>query len=381
MDHENIIKLVDANVAEDGRDESSYLVMPIAAHGDLDHRQEIYTGNLDSILQVALQIASALQCAHGSGVIHRDIKPGNILFPDVGHRVWVADFGISFDRSGERHSQEGEVVGPRFFIAPELDEGRSGDFRPAADIYSIGMVIFYMLTGGKRVARENVFAEEHTVHFAKGHRYGLLRLLLSRMISPFDRRYREMEPVIRELRQIEQWERNAVSVLLDEQAAAATQQLQRRVASEIERLANFETVRNDEIRLLHSVADSVADWLGGVLRVQRDVIGAGAVLVVSVFKGRPGISQPIKVDTGNNTLLEEQTRVTLAIALPHAGRRTIYSLVLAVCSELNFNLGYDSDAYFGTAGNPMMAVLPFYCEASEHQPHLIPFPYQSDLAM
>jgi hypothetical protein len=370
LDHENIIKLVDADVAEDGRDESSYLVMPIAAHGDLDDRLEIYTGNLDSILQVALQIALALQCAHGSGVIHRDIKPGNILFSDVRHRVWVADFGISFDRSEGRHTQEGEVVGPRFFIAPELEEGRGGDPTPAADIYSLGMVIFYMLTGGKRVVRENVFAEEHKGHFAKGHRYGLLRLLLSRMISPFDRRYRELEWVIRELRQIDQWERNAVGVLLDEHAVAATQQLQGRVAGEIERQANFETVRNDEIRLLHSVAESVIDWLGGVLRVQRNAIGAGAVLEAGVFEGRPGLSQPIKVDTGNNTLLEEQGRVTLAIALPHSGQRTICSVVLAVCSELNFNLGYESSAYFGTPGNPMMAVLPFYSEAKEHQPHL-----------
>ena len=316
LDHENIIKLVDASVAEDGRDETSFLVMPIAERGDLDDRLKIYTGTIDSIVQVALQIASALQCAHASGVIHRDIKPGNILFPDVGHQVWVADFGISLDRSGERNTQEGEVVGPRFFIAPELEESEGADPTPAADIYSLGMVIFYMLTSGKRVARENVFAEEHTVHFAKGHRYGLLRLLLSRMIAPLDRRYSDMEPVMRELRQIEQWERNAVGGLLDQHAIAATHQLQRRVAGEIERQANFETVRNDEVRLLHSVAESVVDWLAGVLEVQKRAIGAGGVLDVQVIRGRSGLSQPLKVDTGNSTLLEEQGRVTLAVGLP-----------------------------------------------------------------
>ena len=84
LHHENIIKLVDASVAADGHDEASFLVMPIAEHGDLDERLQIYTGNIDSIVQVALQIVSALQCAHAEGVIHRDIKPANILFPEVG---------------------------------------------------------------------------------------------------------------------------------------------------------------------------------------------------------------------------------------------------------------------------------------------------------
>ena len=135
-----------------------------------------------------MQIASALQCAHAEGVVHRDIKPGNILFPEVGHQVWVADFGISFDRTGERNTQDGEVVGPRFFIAPELEEGGVAVPSPAADIYSLGMLIFYMLTGGKRIARENVFAEEYGKHFAKGQRYGLLRLLLNKMVAPLDRR-------------------------------------------------------------------------------------------------------------------------------------------------------------------------------------------------
>jgi Protein kinase domain len=346
LHHEHIIKLIDASIAEDGRDETSFLVMPIAEHGDLDDRLEIYTGNIESIVQVALQVASALQCAHGEGVVHRDIKPGNILFPEVGHRVWVADFGISFDLSGERNTEEGEVVGPRFFIAPELEAGRA-DPTPAADVYSLGMVIFYMLTGGKRVSRENVFADEHAEHFGKGHRYGLLRLLLNRMIAQLDWRYRDMEPVIRELRQIEQWERNAVGVLIDDRAITAMQQLQRDVAAEIEWQANFETVRNGEIKLLHSVAESVIDWLGGVLEAQRNAIGAGGVLQAGVFKGRSGLTQPLKVDTGNNTLLEEQGRATLAIAVPRGRRRTICSLVLIVCSELNFNLRYEDSAYDG----------------------------------
>jgi serine/threonine protein kinase len=70
--------------------------------------------------------------------------------------VWLADFGLSFDSTAERNTIDGEVVGPRFFTAPELDEGGAIDVTPAADVYSLGQLIFYMLTGGKRIARENV---------------------------------------------------------------------------------------------------------------------------------------------------------------------------------------------------------------------------------
>lgn len=136
--HDNIITIVDAQLVEDGADEASFLVMPIARHGDLDARLDIYTGHLDSIVGVAKQIGRALAHAHAAKVVHRDVKPGNILFPEVGHKVWVADFGLSLDQTAGRKTLDGEVVGPRFFIAPELDEGGAVDVTPAADIYSLG---------------------------------------------------------------------------------------------------------------------------------------------------------------------------------------------------------------------------------------------------
>jgi serine/threonine protein kinase len=84
---------------------------------------DIYTGHIDSTISVAKQIAGALAHAHAAKVVHRDVKPGNILFPEVGHKVWVADFGLSLDDTAERNTIDGEVVGPRFLTAPELEEG------------------------------------------------------------------------------------------------------------------------------------------------------------------------------------------------------------------------------------------------------------------
>ena len=227
-----------------------------------------------------------------------------------------------------------------------------------------------MLTGGKRIARENVFAREYDEHFAKGDRYGLLRLLLSRMVAPLDRRYRDLDPAMRELRQIEQWEQNAVGVLLDSDALVATQRLQKLAAEEIERKESFQTVREGEQKLLYSVAESVVEWLADVLKVQKNMIGAGGVLDVQVIRGRPGTSQLFKVDTGNNTLLQELGLVTLGVRLPHDARRTRHALLLVVCSEIRFNLGFENSAYLGSPGNPMMALLPVYNESSEDSPYL-----------
>ena len=238
LQHENIIRLVDAQVHQDGSDERSFLVMPIAEHGDLEGRLAIYAGQLDSVVEVGKQIASALNHAHSVGIVHRDVKPGNILFPEVGHNVWVADFGISFDQAAERQTETGEVVGPRLFIAPELDESGVTQVTPAADVYSLGQMLFYMLSGGRRVARENIFDSRYSEFFTKGPRHELFRLLLSKMIAPIATRYKDMTQVLTELAQIENWEQNAVGGLLDTRGLEATGKLQQRMAEELQRQAN-----------------------------------------------------------------------------------------------------------------------------------------------
>jgi serine/threonine protein kinase len=67
----NIIKLIDAQVQEDGSEDDSYLVMPIAEQGDLDDRRSLYKDQLESVVQVALQVAGALKHAHVANVVHR----------------------------------------------------------------------------------------------------------------------------------------------------------------------------------------------------------------------------------------------------------------------------------------------------------------------
>ena len=69
----HIVKLIDAEIQEDGSDEDSFLVMAIAANGDLDDRLQLYKDQIESVVTVALQVATALDHAHKAGVIHRGV--------------------------------------------------------------------------------------------------------------------------------------------------------------------------------------------------------------------------------------------------------------------------------------------------------------------
>jgi eukaryotic-like serine/threonine-protein kinase len=97
--------------------------------------------------EITARVAAALDFAHHNGVVHRDVKPGNIMISEVGE-VKVADFGIAQAASGpERASltQTGAVMGTATYFSPEQAQGRSVD--PRSDLYSLGCVLFEMLTG------------------------------------------------------------------------------------------------------------------------------------------------------------------------------------------------------------------------------------------
>jgi hypothetical protein len=120
-------------------------------------RQVMRTGRLspEQALAVVPQLCDALQYAHDEGVVHRDIKPENILMDGRG-RVKIADFGLAKLRGDQeeeaRLTGSGTILGTAHYMAPEQIEGaRSVDHR--ADIYSLGVVFYEMLTGGLPLGR------------------------------------------------------------------------------------------------------------------------------------------------------------------------------------------------------------------------------------
>ena len=97
-------------------------------------------------LNVALQVLEALEHAHGRGVIHRDIKPDNIMFTgDNPPRVKVMDFGIAQLENTQRITRQGDVVGTIAYMSPEQADGRTVD--SATDIYSAALVLYQCLSG------------------------------------------------------------------------------------------------------------------------------------------------------------------------------------------------------------------------------------------
>jgi len=126
-----------------------YLVMELLEGGSLDHKIETRkrVPELET-LEIGIQVAKALQAAHQRGVIHRDIKPGNILFNAEGHAK-VVDFGLARfageEKDKEKKSEEDGIWGTPYYIAPEKIAGEPEDFR--SDIYSLGGSLFHALAG------------------------------------------------------------------------------------------------------------------------------------------------------------------------------------------------------------------------------------------
>lgn len=102
---------------------------------------------------ILAQAASALQAAHDAGVIHRDVKPANILVDDDGY-ARLTDFGISKSMAGSALTQTGEMLGTAHYLSPEQVQGRPAT--PASDLYALAVVGFEMITGSRPFAGESM---------------------------------------------------------------------------------------------------------------------------------------------------------------------------------------------------------------------------------
>ena len=141
--HPNIVATYDT-----GEDDGiAYIVMELVEGATLRQAIDLH-GALPPAraADIAAQVADALSAAHARGLVHRDVKPSNVLVQLDG-RVKVTDFGIAkaADQAHEELTRAGNVMGTARYLAPEQLEGHAVDER--ADVYSLGLVLYEMLTG------------------------------------------------------------------------------------------------------------------------------------------------------------------------------------------------------------------------------------------
>jgi len=109
----------------------------------------------------ALEALAALDAAHACGIVHRDVKPGNLLLTEDDH-VKVADFGIARIAEHTEVTRAGEIVGSAAYLAPERLAGEPGT--PAADVYSLGVVMYEALAGRKPFVGSGPVELAHAIH-------------------------------------------------------------------------------------------------------------------------------------------------------------------------------------------------------------------------
>ena len=137
LSHPNVVQVYDAGEA-DGR---PYIVMEYVEGDTLAERGKLA---YEDAVPLALQACAGLQHAHAAGLVHRDVKPANLLVreDDV---LKIADFGIARAAELTRLTQHGTVLGTAAYLAPEQAEGE--EVTAAADLYSLGAVLYEVLTG------------------------------------------------------------------------------------------------------------------------------------------------------------------------------------------------------------------------------------------
>ena len=146
LDHPNIVKVYDASVS----DGYYYLAIEYLPGGTLQQQlTSLHTSNMimpiDQALQIVRQIALALDYVHSKGLVHRDMKPSNVLLAQDGRYV-LADFGIVYDETATtKLTKNLTTMGTPEYMSPEQAQGLKVDGR--SDIYSLGIVLYEMLAG------------------------------------------------------------------------------------------------------------------------------------------------------------------------------------------------------------------------------------------
>ncbi|MEM7351674.1 MAG: protein kinase [Acidobacteriota bacterium] len=154
LEHPNILPIFDFGEHQG----LPFLVMPLVRGGTLADRMQGEALDPSTVIAWVGQLAAALDAAHGQGVLHRDVKPGNVL---VGReeRLFLGDFGIAKLFDATRLTRTGTVVGTPLYMAPEVAGGKAAE--AAADRYSLAVMTYELLAGSPPFEGDNVLSILH----------------------------------------------------------------------------------------------------------------------------------------------------------------------------------------------------------------------------
>jgi eukaryotic-like serine/threonine-protein kinase len=138
--HRNVIRIYDLGVAERTR----FITMEFIEGRDLASLLEERKYTPEEAVEILSQVCAALEAAHAEGVVHRDLKPQNIMIEDAG-RVVVMDFGLARSMEATGMTQAGTVMGTPTYMSPEQVKGLPADER--SDLFALGIIFYQMLTG------------------------------------------------------------------------------------------------------------------------------------------------------------------------------------------------------------------------------------------
>jgi serine/threonine protein kinase len=125
-------------------DGAAYLVMPLYEDSLATRLRVSGPLGVDETADLAAQLGRGLDALHGAGILHRDVKPSNVLLDDHGVAA-LADFGLARAADSTRLTHEGQVLGSLHYLAPELIEG--AEATPASDIYALGCLLYEAAVG------------------------------------------------------------------------------------------------------------------------------------------------------------------------------------------------------------------------------------------